>query len=37
MVMVGDSCHDGRVFESQQQLLDGIFSHIFVVKIEMFV
>ena len=33
MVMGGDSCSKGRGFESQYRILDGHFSHIFVVKI----
>ena len=33
MVMGGDSSPEGRGFESQQHILDGHFSHIFVVKI----
>ena len=39
VVMGGDSCSEGRGFESQLRVLDGhgIFSHIFVVKIVMFV
>ena len=39
MVMGGDLCSKGRGFESQRRILDGhdIFSHIFVVKIVMFV
>ena len=37
MVMGGDSCSEGRGFESQHHILDGYFSHIFVVKIVMFV
>ena len=32
VVMVGDSCPEGRGFESQHHLLDGHFSHLFVVK-----
>ena len=35
--MGGDSCSEGHRFESQQCLLDGHFSHIFVVKFVMFV
>ena len=34
MIMGGDS---GREFESQHRILDGHFSHEFVVKIVMFV
>ena len=37
VVMVGDSCPEGRGFESQHHLLDGHFSHLFVVKMVMFV
>ena len=39
VVMGGDSCSEGHGFESQRRILDGhdIFSHIFVVKIEVFV
>ena len=33
MVMGGDSRSKGRGFESQHHILDGHFSHIFVVKI----
>ena len=32
--MGGDSCSEGRGFESQHRILDG---HLFVVKIVMFV
>ena len=35
MVMGGDSCSEGRGFESQHCILDGHFSHLFVVKIVM--
>ena len=37
--MGGDSCSKDRGFESQRLILDGhdIFSHMFVVKIVMFV
>ena len=35
MVMGGDSCSKGCEFESQYLLLDGHFSHLFVVKIVM--
>ena len=35
MVMGGDSCSEGREFESQRCILDGYFSHLFVVKIAM--
>ena len=37
VVMRGDSCSEGCGFESQHRILNGHFSHIFVVKIEMFV
>ena len=37
VVMGGDSCLDGHGFESQHCIRDGIFSHIFVVKIVRFV
>ena len=39
VVMGGDSCSEGHGFESQRRILDGhdIFSHIFVVKIVVFV
>ena len=33
LVMGGDSCFEGWVFESLQHLLDGHFSHLIVVKI----
>ena len=33
MVMGGDSHSKGRGFESRHRILDGHFSHIFVVKI----
>ena len=36
VVMGGDSCTECRGFESQHLILDGHFSHIFVVKIVMF-
>ena len=36
VVMGGDSCSEGRWFESQYSILDGHFSHWFVVKIVMF-
>ena len=32
MVMGGDSCSEGRGFKSRYRILDGHFSHIFVVK-----
>ena len=35
MVMGGDSCSEGQGFESQHSILDGHFSHKFVVKIVM--
>ena len=35
--MGGESCSEGCGFESQHCILDGHFSHIFVVKIVMFV
>ena len=34
-VMGGDSCSKGREFESWDCILDGHFSHLFVVKIVM--
>ena len=37
MVMGGDSCSEGRWFEFLHHVLDGHFSHIFVVKIVMIV
>ena len=33
MVMGGDSCYEGCGFKSQQCILDGHFSHLFVVKL----
>ena len=33
VVMAGDSSSEGRGFESQHRIMDGHFSHIFVVKI----
>ena len=33
VVMGGDSCSKGRGFESQHPMLDGHFSHLFVVKL----
>ena len=33
MVMGGDSCYKGRVFESQHSNWMDIFSNVFVVKI----
>ena len=35
MVMGRDSQSEGRGFESRHRILDGHFSHIFVVKIVM--
>ena len=35
MVMGGDSCSKGHEFESCHYILDGHFSHLFVVKIVM--
>ena len=37
VVMGGDSCSKGREFKSHQRILDGHFSHLFVVRIVMFV
>ena len=40
MVMGDDPCSKGRGFESWRRILDGlldIFSHLFVIKILMFV
>ena len=37
VVMGGDSCSEGRGFESQHHILDGHVSHLFVVKNVMFV
>ena len=37
VVMGEDSCPEGRGFKSQHNLLDGHFSHIFVVNIAIFV
>ena len=36
MIVGGDSRFEGCGFESQDRILDGHFSHIFVVKIVMF-
>ena len=36
VVIGGDSCPEGCVFESQHCILDGHFSHKFVVEIVMF-
>ena len=33
VVMGGDSCSEGCGFESQHHILNGHFSHLFVVKI----
>ena len=35
VVMGRDSCSEGRGFDSQHRILDGHFSHLFVVKIVM--
>ena len=35
VVMGGDSCSKGCEFESRHRILDGYFSHLFVVKIVM--
>ena len=35
VLMGGDPCAKGRQFESQHRILDGHFSHLFVVKIVM--
>ena len=35
MVTGGDSCSEGRRFESQHRILDGHFSQTFVVEIVM--
>ena len=32
VVMGGESCSEGRGFKSRYHILDGHFSHIFVVK-----
>ena len=37
VVMGGDSCSEGHGFESQHHILDGYFSHLFVVKFVMIV
>ena len=37
MDMGGDSCPEGRGFEFQHYVLDGHFSHAFVIKIVIFV
>ena len=33
VVMGGDSCSEGRGFESRYHIQDGHFSHIFVLKV----
>ena len=33
VVMGGDSCPEGHMFESQHHILDGHLSYVFVVKI----
>ena len=35
VVMRRDSCSEGRGFESRHRILDGHFSHLYVVKIVM--
>ena len=37
MVMGGDLCSEGHEIESKHLILDGNFSHLFVVRIVMFV
>ena len=37
MVMGGDLCSEERGFKSQHHILEGHFSHFFVLKIVMFV
>ena len=37
VVMGRDSCSEGRGFESRHHILDGHFSHLFVVKIVLLV
>ena len=37
MVMGGGSCSKGHEFESWHRILDGYFSNLFVVSIEVFV
>ena len=37
VVMWGDTCSKGHGFESQHHMMDGCFSHLFVVKIVVFV
>ena len=36
MVLGGDSCFEGCGLESELLILDGPFSHLFVIKIVMF-
>ena len=36
VVMVGDSCSKGRGFKSQHHILEGHFSHLFVVKLVLY-
>ena len=36
VVMGDDSCSRGCEFESRRRILDGLFSHLFVVKIVLF-
>ena len=35
MLMGGDSCSNGYEFKSRHRVLDGHFSHLFVVKFVM--
>ena len=35
--MGGDSCSEGCGFESQHRILDGHVSHLFVIKVLLFV
>ena len=35
LVLGGDSCSEGREFKSKHRIMDGHFSHMFVVKIVM--
>ena len=37
VVMGGDSCSEDYEFKSQHSILDGHFSHLFVVRIVIFV
>ena len=37
VVMGGDSCSEGCGFESQHRILDGHVSHLFVIKVLLFV